>query len=151
MMTMDSVLFHWGILGQKWGVRRYQYQDGRLTDEGKKRYRKGKKLNEFSNEEIDSFINRASKEATLVKYLRDIKGNQMSLGEQFVSNFMQQAGKTLATDLSKNAAKHLDDSMSKRFGWKAGNSSKYTKINPGDYTSDEIKDMIKNGDIFANG
>lgn len=31
-------LYHHGILGQKWGVRRYQNKDGSLTEEGKKRY-----------------------------------------------------------------------------------------------------------------
>ena len=29
---------HHGILGQKWGIRRYQNSDGTLTPEGKKRY-----------------------------------------------------------------------------------------------------------------
>lgn len=32
------VLVHHGILGQKWGVRRYQNEDGSLTPAGKKRY-----------------------------------------------------------------------------------------------------------------
>lgn len=31
-------LCHWGIKGQKWGVRRYQNRDGTLTPAGKKRY-----------------------------------------------------------------------------------------------------------------
>lgn len=31
-------LYHWGIKGMKWGVRRYQNSDGTLTDAGKKRY-----------------------------------------------------------------------------------------------------------------
>lgn len=36
MYTME--LYHHGIKGQKWGVRRYQTKDGSLTDAGKKRY-----------------------------------------------------------------------------------------------------------------
>ena len=31
-------LMHFGIKGQKWGIRRYQNPDGTLTAEGKKRY-----------------------------------------------------------------------------------------------------------------
>lgn len=35
---VKNYLSHHGILGQKWGVRRYQNKDGTLTDKGKKRY-----------------------------------------------------------------------------------------------------------------
>lgn len=31
-------LYHWGVKGMKWGVRRYQNADGSLTPAGKKRY-----------------------------------------------------------------------------------------------------------------
>lgn len=34
----ESELYHHGIIGQKWGIRRYQNEDGSLTDEGRKHY-----------------------------------------------------------------------------------------------------------------
>lgn len=36
----ESELYHHGIKGQKWGVRRYENADGTLTPTGKKRYEK---------------------------------------------------------------------------------------------------------------
>lgn len=35
----ENELTHYGTKGQKWGVRRFQYEDGTLTPEGKARYR----------------------------------------------------------------------------------------------------------------
>lgn len=43
----DLYLEHYGIAGQKWGVRRYQNKDGTLTPEGKKRYRNDAKPTSF--------------------------------------------------------------------------------------------------------
>ena len=37
-LIKNNVLEHSGIKGQKWGIRRFQNEDGSLTEEGKKRY-----------------------------------------------------------------------------------------------------------------
>lgn len=42
-------LVHYGIAGQRWGIRRYQNEDGTLTEEGKLRYNEGKPESETWN------------------------------------------------------------------------------------------------------
>lgn len=45
---MSNYLAHHGIKGQRWGVRRFQNEDGSLTPAGVERY--GKRLDSLSKE-----------------------------------------------------------------------------------------------------
>lgn len=52
-MNENYELYHFGIKGQKWGIRRYQNKDGSLTPAGKKRVSKQyKKLIDKTNSRI---------------------------------------------------------------------------------------------------
>ena len=58
-----TVLIHHGIKGQKWGIRRFQNEDGTLTEEGKRRYGKYYDENGKISEEGKRVMHR--KEASL--------------------------------------------------------------------------------------
>ena len=68
-----SELYHHGILGQKWGVRRFQNRDGTLTDQGRERY--GYK--EFRNEVRD--IRRQAADMTINNKYRRYKNRYKAL------------------------------------------------------------------------
>ena len=109
-MAKDYYLAHHGILGQKWGIRRFQNKDGSYTAEGKRRRKesddyseykelKKKKNKQMSNTEMRKFNERARLEEeykrlhpnTIQKGLKIVRATSLAMLTvvQFYNNSQQ--------------------------------------------------------------
>lgn len=86
MTVYNDELYHWGIKGMKWGVRRYQNPDGTLTSAGKKRY-SSDNPKKMTDEELNQRISRMQKEK---QYLELKKST--SPGKAYATELLKTAG-----------------------------------------------------------
>ena len=61
----DGELYHHGIKGQKWGIRRFQNEDGTMTEQGLKRYHSRGRIRKALNK-TEKKVGKAS--ARAIKY-----------------------------------------------------------------------------------
>lgn len=94
-------LYHYGIKGMRWGVRRFQNKDGSYTAKGKKRYssknepehddykkaHSGKSVKTMSDAELRSRLNRLQMEQ---QYSR-LSKTDVNRGKEFLSKSMKMA------------------------------------------------------------
>ena len=97
-MYNQTYLAHFGVLGQKWGIRRYQNEDGTLTDEGRRHY--GKVLRK-SEKNIWSVRSKIQKNETYSKItgLNDFKNNNKEL--RLLENKLVNAQKRTIKEIEK--------------------------------------------------
>ena len=92
---MTNELYHWGIKGMKWGVRRYQNKDGSLTNAGKKRRSKKlsddyvtakslkkKKISQMSNAELRKLNERQN----LERQYKQMNKSHIAKGIAFIAS-----------------------------------------------------------------
>lgn len=108
IISPDGELYHYGIKGQKWGVRRYQNADGTLTAAGRKRQERQERRKEYG------YVSGTLKVSRDLTRKTDRKQSVSDKGEEIKRNMKEAAdridfygGKRAAKDAVKREADYV--------------------------------------------
>lgn len=102
-------LYHYGIKGQKWGVRRYQNEDGTLTNAGKKRYGTTENFEkQYPIDKKKSDISAINSGREAAKNAREINRNLKELAREKASDKQKVANKQIE-EAARNKARRMSD------------------------------------------
>lgn len=113
MMNDGNELMHYGVLGMKWGVRRYRNKDGSLTPVGKKKLKKyvNDETGELTYKGLMVFGNKVKTSA----YLKEVKDNKKIFPSKKLYNEYLDMTKKMddveTKRLSKKGKEFLNDVM----------------------------------------
>ena len=105
----NNELCHYGVLGMRWGVRRYQNEDGSYTNAGKRRKKETphedytrahdkKKVSEMSDKELQQRLNRLNNEEQYRK--KTAKPSVIDEGSRYVKKAVALMGTITAAKVA---------------------------------------------------
>lgn len=132
---LNEELYHHGILGQKWGIRRFQNEDGSLTAAGKAHQEKMERKNAADQKKSDvknrgTFTTKQLREKIekiqLEKQLRELTNEELYPGRKAVYQALSNIGTKVATTaISGGLLYGISAAVSGKFDIKELGSSLY--------------------------